>query len=94
MCIRDRHRNRVDRRSAQREGVARHLFAEHMVKEGIRPGARQPVGIPGSRVEQTNHRVEVAVGPASAAPAVERRTPPTRRDAKGRPCLLYTSRCV
>ena len=25
-----------------------------MVKEGIRPGARQPVGIPGSRVEQTN----------------------------------------
>ena len=56
-----------------------------MVKEGIRPGARQPVGIPGSRVEQTNHRVEVAVGPASAAPAVERRAPPTRRDAKGRP---------
>ena len=64
-------RDRLPRGRAGDEGVTGDVLPEHVVEEVGGRGARQPVDEASGGVEQAQHGVEVAVGPATAGPAPE-----------------------
>ena len=76
--VRGQDADRLARGGPLGQRVAGDLLAGQAVEEQARRARRQPFGIPGGRIEQREHRVEIPVGGRAASRRPRRRRPARR----------------